>query len=90
MSKKHNKLLTSKKLLEVKIRDGLTNLEEFTRTMAENIDFNCFDVLSVTRTDSKQSYTRQFAHRKVDTQAFRIASDAIKSVPFSLLKYKLN
>ena len=90
MSKKHSKLLSKKKLLEVKIKDGLTNLEEFTRIMADNIDFNSFDVLSITRTDSKQQYTRQFAHRKVDTQAFRIASDAIKSIPFSLYKYKLN
>jgi len=90
MSKNHNKSLKDKKLLEIKISDVLTNLEEFTRIMTDNIDFNSFDVLSITRTDSNQPYTRQFAHRKVDTQAFRIASDAIKSIPFRLFKNKPN
>ena len=90
MSKKSHKLLSKKKLLELKISDGLTNLEEFTRIMTNNIDFNSFDVLSITRTDNNQTYTRQFAHRKVDTQAFRIASDTIKSIAFCFYKNKLN
>ena len=82
--------MSKKKLLELKICDGLTNLEEFTRFMTNNIDFNSFDVLSITRTDDKQTYTRQFTHRKVDTQAFRIASDAIKNLLARLSKNKLN
>ena len=90
MSKKRSNLLIKKKLLESNISNGLTNLEEFTRTMSDNIDFNSFDILSITRTDSEQSYTRQYAHRKVDTQAYRILSDAIKAVPLPLLKFKLN
>ena len=90
MSKKSHKLLSKKKLLELKISDGLTNLEEFTRLMTNNIDFNTFDVLSITRTDSSQNYTRQFAHRKVDTQAFRITAEAIKNLTFCFYKHKLN
>jgi len=90
MSKKSSNLLNEKKLLELKVSDGLTNLEEFTRTMSDNIDFNSFDILSITRTDSEQPYTRQYAHRKVDTQVYRIIADAIKAVPLHLFKYKLN
>ncbi|WP_455200201.1 hypothetical protein [Kaarinaea lacus] len=90
MAKKRSNLLKKKKLLESKISNGLTNLEEFTRTMSDNIDFNSFDILSITRTDAEQSYTRQYAHRKVDTQAYRIFADAIKAVPLHLFKYKLN
>ena len=90
MSKKRSNLLNKKTLLEAKISSGLTNLEEFTRTMSDNIDFNNFDILSITRTDSEQPYTRQYAHRKVDTQAYRIIADAVKAVPLQLFKYKLN
>lgn len=90
MSKKRSNLLKQKKLLESKISNGLTNLEGFTRTMSDNVDFNSFDILSITRTDPEQSYTRQYAHRKVDTQAYRILADAIKAVPLHLFKYKLN
>ena len=90
MSKKRNNSLNKKKLLENKLSKGLINLEEYTRTMSDKIDFNSFDILSITRADSEQSYTRQYAHRKVDTQAYRIFADAIKVVPLHLFKYKLN
>ena len=71
-------VLNKNKLLEIKISGGLSNLEAFTRTMADNIDFNSFDILSVTRTGTGQTYTRQYAHHKVGTQAYRIAADAIR------------
>ena len=45
MSKNRSNLLKKKKLLETRISNGLTNLEEFTRTMSDNIDFNNFDIL---------------------------------------------
>ena len=90
MSKKHNKLLIAKRLLEVKISDSLTNLEEFTHQMADNIDFNSFDVLSITRTDSEEPYTRRFAQQKVNTRSRRIAAEVSKLISFKLLKFKLN
>ena len=90
MSNRRNKLLKRNKLLESKISNGLTNLEQFTRTMSENIDFNSFDILSITRVDAEQPYTRRFSHRKVDTQAYRIAAEAIRNLPLLFKRYKLN
>ncbi len=90
MTKKRSNLLKDKKLLEHKIADGLTNLEDYTSALSENIDFNSFDILSITRTDSEQPYTCQYAHRKLDTQVYRIITDALKAVPFRLFKLKIN
>ncbi|MCI0505203.1 MAG: hypothetical protein L0Z73_03755 [Gammaproteobacteria bacterium] len=90
MSKKRGNLLNNQKLLEIKISDGLLNLEEFTRTMSDNIDFNCFDILSITRTDSEHPYTRQYAHRKVDTQVYRVIADAIRYLIPKIHDSKLN
>ena len=90
MSKNCSNLLNQKKLLETKISDGLSNLEEFTRIMSDNVDFNCFDILSVTRTDSNQPYTCQYAHRKVDTQVYRIVSEAIRYILPRFQKFKPN
>ncbi|WP_455220330.1 hypothetical protein [Kaarinaea lacus] len=90
MSKKDSDALKNKKLLETKVSDGLSNLEELTRSMAENIDFNSFDILSIKRTDSEQPYTRQYAHRKVDTKAHRIASNIICYLFPQFCKLKLN
>jgi hypothetical protein len=90
MSKKHNNTLINKQILEIKVNDGLTNLEELTRSMSENVDFNSFDILSITRTDAEQTYTRQYAHRKVDTQAHRITSSFFCYLFPQLCKLKLN
>ncbi|WP_455376670.1 hypothetical protein [Kaarinaea lacus] len=90
MNKKQNKLLNDNKLREIKVSDSLTNLEEFTRIMTDDIDFNCFDVLSVTRIDADQPYTKKFAHRHVDTQVYRIASDEDETLPLGIAKNKLN
>jgi hypothetical protein len=90
MSKKHNNTLNNKKLLEIKVSDGLTNLEELTRSMVDNIDYNSFDILSVTRTDAEQPYTRQYAHRKVDTQPRSIASNLFCYLFPQFCKLKLN
>ncbi|WP_455366308.1 hypothetical protein [Kaarinaea lacus] len=90
MSKKNSNSLDHKKLLETKISDGLTNLEEMTRSMSENVDFNSFDILSITRTDAEQPYTRQYAHRKTDTQTQRIASSLICYLFPQWCKLKLN
>jgi len=90
MNKKQNKLLNEKKLRELKISDSLTNLEEFTRILTDNIDFNSFDVLSVTRLDSDQPYTRKFAHRHAETQAYRVAAEASETLPSDMAKNKLN
>jgi hypothetical protein len=71
--------------------DSLSNLKQFSLQMTENIDFNSFDVLSVTRVDEEQSYTRYFSHRKVDTQGWRIAADALRRfMPLFFRRYKLN
>jgi len=78
MSKKRDDALKNKQLLEIKVSDGIANLEELTRSMAENIDFSTFDILSIKRTDGEEPYTRRYAHRKVEnTQAQRIASNII-------------
>lgn len=90
MRKKQNKLLNENKLRELKVSDSLTNLEEFTRIMTDDIDFNCFDVLSITRVDSEKPYTRKFSHQHVETQVYRIASDADETLPHGINKHKLN
>lgn len=41
------------------MQSSLSHLEEFTREMAGNIDFDSFDVLSVTRTDHAYTYTHR-------------------------------
>ena len=84
------KLGKKNKLLEVKISDSLTNLEEFARIMTDDVDFTSFDVLSVTRTDVDTPYSKKFTHRRVDTQSYRIVSDASKNAPLGIGKNKLN
>lgn len=90
MSKKHINSLINKKLLEIKVSDGLTNLEELTRSVSDNIDFNSFDILSITRTDAEQPYTRQYAHHKVDTKTHRMASNIFCYLFPQFCKLKLN
>ena len=90
MNKKQNKLLNQKKLRELKVSDSLTNLEEFTRIMTDDIDFNCFDVLSVTRLDTEEPYTRKYAHAQVDTQVYRVAAKSAEILPLDIAKNKLN
>ena len=90
MNEKQKKLLNDKKLRELKVSDSLTNLEEFTRIMIDDIDFNCFDVLSITRLESDESYTKKFAHRHVETQIYRIAGDESATLPLGMSKNKLN
>ena len=90
MNKKQNKLLNENKLRELKVSDSLTNLEEFTRNITDNIDFDSFDVLSVTRLDTQETYTRKFAHRHVETQVYRIAAEAEECSPQGIAKNKLN
>jgi hypothetical protein len=90
MSKKQNKLLNDNKLREIKVSDSLTNLEEFTRILTDDIDFNSFDVLSVTRLDAEQPYTRKFAHRHVEARAQPESSDASESLPLGIAKNRLN
>ena len=76
--------------MELKISDSLTNLEQFTHEMSANIDFNSFDILSITRVDAEQPYTRRFTHRKVDTQVYRIAAEALRNLPLLFKRHKLN
>lgn len=90
MSKKQNKLLNDNKLREIKVSDSLTNLEEFTRILTDDIDFNSFDVLSVTRLDTEQPYTRKFAHRHVETRLEANATDSSKTLPLGVAKNRLN
>lgn len=90
MNEKQKKLLNDKKLRELKVSDSLTNLEEFTRIITDDIDFNCFDVLSITRLDAEQSYTKKFAHPHVETQVYRIAGDESATLPLGMSKNKLN
>ena len=90
MVKKFSKILSKNRLLELKISDALTNLEEYTRSLTENLDFSCFDILSVTRQDSDSPYTRMFAHPKPDTGSREASSNSEQIVTGSNRKHKLN
>jgi len=91
MPKNPHKPLKENKLFEITASDFMNNLEEYTRMMTNNIDFNTFDIISITRTDSDNVYTQQYACRKVNTQAYRIASDTKNIIQLPVLrKQKLN
>lgn len=70
--------------------DSLANLEQFTETLAENIDFDSFDVLSITRVDTEQPYTRRFSHPKAQIRAWRLAAETLRDLPRIFRRYKLN
>jgi len=90
MSKKEKFVLDDNKLRELKVSDSLTNLEEFTRILTDHIDFNSFDILSVTRIDTDEPYTRTFAHSHVDTQVYRIEAESSENQPLGIGIRKLN
>lgn len=90
MSTKQKNLLSDKKLLELKVDDSLTNLEEYARMMTDDIDFDSFDVLSITRLDADKPYTRKFTHPRIESQAHRIASDEGDTLPTGVKKSRLN
>ncbi|NOZ54940.1 MAG: hypothetical protein GXP08_17690 [Gammaproteobacteria bacterium] len=90
MPKKPSNSLIKNKLSEITTSDVLDNLEEYTRMMSANIDFNTFDIISVTRTDFEYTYTQQYACRKVNTHTNRIASDTKNIIQLPLHKQKLN
>ena len=74
----------SKKSLESRIRDSQQNLYEFTLMTTCRTDLSCFDydVLSVTRADTTPRYTNQIIHRKVNTQAVRVAAQTALVIPW--------
>ena len=91
MTKKTCKHLNYKDFSETTVNDYLASQEEYTRSMTQRLDFTCFDILSITRADVAQAYTRQFAHPKVDTQAYRISAAAAEQlVNACIRKYKNN
>jgi len=70
--------------LESRIKDSQQNLFEYTLMAASRSDFSCFDfdILSVTRADSALHYSNQTIHRKVNTQAARVASQSARIIPW--------
>ena len=90
MSKKQNKVLNDNKLRELKVSDSLTNLEEFTRILTDEIDFNCFDVLSVTRLDTETPYTKKFAHAHMQGHTYTLSDQETEIPSLSIVKKKLN
>ena len=68
--------------LEFKIKDSQQNLFEFTLMTASATDFSTFDILSVTRADVTPNYQCQTIHRKVHTQAARVASQSALVIPW--------
>jgi len=90
MPKKPYKSFDINKLFEITASDVLNNLEEYTRMMTNSIDFNTFDIISITRTDSDCRYTQQYACRRVNTKAYRITSDSKNIIQLPLRKQKLN
>lgn len=67
---------------ESKLKDTQQNLFEFTLMTASCTDFSTFDVLSVTRTDKTPNYECKLLHRKVHTQAARVASQSALIIPW--------
>jgi len=61
-------------LREIGIRDCRDNLFEFTLSLSQHVDFDTFDVLSVTRveeepgTEQNPGHTQFFLHPKVPRQ----------------------
>lgn len=90
MKNKQKKPLDQKKLREIKVSDSLTNLEEFTRIMTDEIDFSCFDVLSITRLDADKPYTKKYAHRQVDDTTHQTIQDENRALLQGFAKYKFN
>jgi hypothetical protein len=68
--------------LESRMKDSQQNLFEFTLMTAHHIDFSTFDVLSVIRADTTPTYVNQTIHRKVNTQAARVASQSARVIPW--------
>lgn len=87
MSQERKKQLNQRKMLELNISHGLNNLALFTHSLSQKTDFNSFDILSVTRVDSETPYTRQFTHRRVDSQVYRAVARALCRLP--LLRRRL-
>jgi hypothetical protein len=82
MSIKQFRNLNAKQSLKSRINDSQQNLFEYTLMTARNTDFSTFDVLSVTRTDVTPSYQCTTVHRKVHTQAARVASQSAIVIPW--------
>jgi len=74
------------KSLKAKLKDSQQNLFEFTLMTAHNTDFSTFDVLSVTRADVSPNYQCNTVHRKVHTQAARVASQNSMVIPWPKIK----
>lgn len=68
--------------LKAKVKDSQQNLFEFTLMTASSTDFSTFDVLSVTRADVSPNYQCKTLHRKVNTQAARVASQSAQVIPW--------
>lgn len=67
--------------LESKIKDSRQNLLEFTLKNANHTDFSTFDILSVTRADLSPGYQCRKIHRKIHTQAARVAAQSALIIP---------
>lgn len=63
-------------LQQLGIQDCQDNLFEFTLMMSQKIDFDTFDVLSVTRVDQPQQ-SQHFLHPKVEPQSPPISAKII-------------
>ena len=82
MAIKRFRNLNAKQSLKSKIQDSQQNLLEYTLMTTSTTDFSTFDILSVTRADVTPSYQCKTAHRKVNTQAARVASQSAIVIPW--------
>ena len=69
-------------VLESKVKDSQENMFEFALSVTKDMDFTTFDVLSITRADMASSYTYKTIHRKVNTQAERVAAQNARIIPW--------
>ena len=82
MAIKRFRNLNATQSLKSKIKDSQQNLFEYTLMTASSTDFSTFDVLSVTRADVAPGYQCKTVHRKVHTQAARVASHSAIVIPW--------
>ena len=82
MTTKPFQISNSSQPLESKIKDSQQNLFEFSLMTTRSVDFSTFDVLSVIRADTTPNYINQTVHRKVNTQAARVASQSARIIPW--------
>lgn len=73
---------------ELRVRDSMMNLQEFTLAMAAKSYLNNFDLISVTRIDSPEPYTQHFYHHSVNSTYECTPGETAEIIPLPVNKQK--